>query len=254
MSRASFRAIPSLFAHRGCSRNAPENTLAAFRLAAEREIPGIELDVQFAASGEVVVIHDDSLARLAGVDAPVAAIEWAELRTVDVGGWFGEEYRSERIPLLDEVLETFGTGMFFDIELKTKLRRNDRLPYAVADIINRHNLCDGCIVSSFNPFAVGAIAAVNRGAAKPIATAAIYANDDGVPRLLRHGAGVLLGRCGIAKPQWNQAGRLPTLRHHLFGRRVAAWTVNERETAKRLFEAGVDAVISDVPEALLDLI
>ena len=112
------------------------------------------MDVQFAQSGEVVVIHDTNLKRLGGVDISVRNVHWNELKTVDVGSWFDPSFSSERIPLLSDLFETLGDRVFYDIELKTKKRSNDRLPYEVAKIIARFGLEQRCMVSSFNPIAV----------------------------------------------------------------------------------------------------
>jgi glycerophosphoryl diester phosphodiesterase len=258
--------IPALFAHRGCSGSAPENTLSAFKLAAERGIPGIELDVQFAQSGEVVVIHDTNLKRLAGVDIPVASVHWSELRTVDVGSWYDKSYSSERIPLLEELFESLGSTIFYDIELKTSRRSNDRLPIAVVKIIARFGLEANCMISSFNPFAVRTTRIATRtwsridkdageqATIQPLITSVIYSRGRGVPPLFRSGGGCALARCAVAKPNWKQAGKLAIARHHLLGRPVSAWTVNDEATARRLFDSGVDAIISDVPEKLIHLV
>lgn len=240
--------IPPLFAHRGCSADAPENTIAAFRLAADREIPGIELDVQLSRDGEVVVIHDADLSRVAGIDSRVSELDRSELAKCDVGSWFSPAFASERIPLLDELFEEIGVAVFYDIELKTSLKSDDPLPAAVARIIRRHGLAERCMVSSFNPFAV------RRFDDAIVPTSVIYSRSQSVPWILRRGAGCLLSRCAIAKPNWKQVSQVSIARHRLFGRVVSAWTVDEPEVAQRLFDLGVDAVISNAPALLFDTI
>src|SRR2546423_620647 len=98
---------PLLWAHRGASAEAPENTLAAFSLAHEQGADGVELDAQRCASGEVVVLHDDSLVRTTGFGALVTHASWSVMRTLDAGSWKSERFRGERIPLLAEVLEEY---------------------------------------------------------------------------------------------------------------------------------------------------
>src|SRR5512142_2887541 len=86
--------------HRGASADAPENTLAAFRLAVAQGADGVELDVWRCASGEVVVIHDADTRRTAGEVLAVPDASWPALRALDVGAWKGEGFRGERIALL----------------------------------------------------------------------------------------------------------------------------------------------------------
>src|SRR3954471_16954062 len=87
---------PLVYAHRGASADAPENTLAAFRLALEQRADGIELDAQRCASGEVVVVHDESWLRTTGHAGLVTRTPWSTLRALDAGGWKPERFRGER--------------------------------------------------------------------------------------------------------------------------------------------------------------
>ncbi|HEY6839008.1 MAG TPA: glycerophosphodiester phosphodiesterase family protein, partial [Geobacteraceae bacterium] len=108
-----------LIAHRGASHAAPENTLAAFRLAWEEGADGIEADFRLSCDGEIVCLHDPTTRRTGGVELAVAAATLAELRSVDVGKWKGEEWHGEAIPTLREVLAILPTGKEFFIELKS---------------------------------------------------------------------------------------------------------------------------------------
>ena len=110
---------PLLIAHRGASREAPENTLAAFNLAWHQGADGIEADFRLTRDGRVVCLHDDSTGRTAGVDLAVAEASFDELRQLDVGGWKGARWRGERIPALEEVLTRFPAGKRLFIELKS---------------------------------------------------------------------------------------------------------------------------------------
>jgi glycerophosphoryl diester phosphodiesterase len=107
-----------IVAHRGASADAPENTLAAVRLAWAQGADAVEVDVALSKDGRVVVLHDDSTERLAGRDRAVDEQTFAELRQLDVGAWKGERFRGERIPLLSEVLATVPKGRRLFVELK----------------------------------------------------------------------------------------------------------------------------------------
>ena len=118
--------------HRGASREAPENTLASFRLAFEQGADGIEADFRLSADGEIVCLHDDSTGRTAGTDLRVAETSWQELRRLEVGGWKGEAWRGERIPSLTEVLACLPADKRIFIELKSGLQIIARLAATLA--------------------------------------------------------------------------------------------------------------------------
>ena len=93
-------------AHRGESFDAPENTLAAFRLAWERGCRAIELDIRMSGDGQIVVFHDEDTERICGIKFEVARVTFSTILSCDVGAFKGLVYAGERIPLLGEVFET----------------------------------------------------------------------------------------------------------------------------------------------------
>lgn len=107
-----------IIAHRGASYAAPENTLAAFRLAWEKGADGVEGDFHLSRDGQIVCIHDKTTKRTAGVDLAVADTTLAELRKLDVGAWKGAEWAGERMPTIEEVFATVPDGKLFFIEVK----------------------------------------------------------------------------------------------------------------------------------------
>lgn len=108
--RAHRRAAMRFVGHRGASHVAPENTLAAFR-AALKKVGAFEMDLSVLSSGEVIVLHDDTLRRTASsvdaslLDQPVTELTWAQVRDVDVGSWLDAEWASERLPTLNMTLQ-----------------------------------------------------------------------------------------------------------------------------------------------------
>src|SRR6266496_640164 len=109
---------PIVFAHRGASAHAPENTIAAFELALAQNADAIELDVKLTADGHVVVIHDSTVDRTTGSRGRVKDLSLAQLRSLDAGSFFSEKYRGEKIPTLEEVLEAVGKRTIINVELK----------------------------------------------------------------------------------------------------------------------------------------
>lgn len=104
--------------HRGASRDAPENTLAAFREAFTQGADGVEGDFHLSSDGEVVCIHDKDTQRTSGTKLNVRDATLAELQTLDIGSWKGERWRGERIATLKEVIGVIPQGKKFVIELK----------------------------------------------------------------------------------------------------------------------------------------
>lgn len=111
-------APPLIIAHRGASHDAPENTLAAFRLAWEQGADGIEGDWRLTKDARLVCIHDENMKRTAGDPRRVSELTFDQIRELDVGAWRGEQFRGERAPLLAEVLATVPDGKLVFIELK----------------------------------------------------------------------------------------------------------------------------------------
>src|SRR3972149_8380299 len=99
---------PILFAHRGASAHAPENTLPAFELALDQGADGVELDAKLSADGQVVVIHDRTVDRTTDGHGRVSDLSLAVLRSLDAGGSYSDQYRGVKIPTLEEVFETIG--------------------------------------------------------------------------------------------------------------------------------------------------
>jgi glycerophosphoryl diester phosphodiesterase len=126
---------PRIVAHRGASVDAPENTLAAFRRAWELGVECVELDVRLSRDGAVVVIHDATTARTAGVDRPVVEQTLAELRALDAGSWRGARFAGEKIPTLAEAIATIPRGGTLFVEQKT----GPADAQAVADVIHAAN-------------------------------------------------------------------------------------------------------------------
>jgi glycerophosphoryl diester phosphodiesterase len=111
-------AAQLIVAHRGASHDAPENTLAAFRLAWQQGADGIEGDFALTRDGRIVCIHDADTKRIAGKNLVVASSTLAELKQLDVGKWKHAKYAGERIPTIEEVIETIPADKKFFIELK----------------------------------------------------------------------------------------------------------------------------------------
>lgn len=247
------RPRPLVFAHRGCSSLAPENTLAAFRKARETGAPGMELDIHVCRSGELVVAHDDSFARTAGDPRAIADLSWEEIRKINVGGGVFPpgtrlgEHTAEHPPLLDEVLEEFCPGMYIDIELKTEKTKDDPLPLLAARKLEQFGdrVLNSVTVSSFNPFALAAF----KKHCPRVPTAVIWSADREVPLILRRGLGRFISRCDYLKPVHLQVNRFSHFRFSVLeGRPLVPWTIDDRGLAERVLGIGCEGIITNRPQ------
>lgn len=143
--------MTKIFAHRGSVIDRPENTMAAFRRAAEVGADGIEFDVQFSKDDELVVIHDLTVDRTTEGTGLVRQHSFKELRDLDAGSYFSPEYKGERIPHLTEVLDWLaGTDLLLNIELKYLSLDYDNFEESILMEISKRKLEDRTIISSFN--------------------------------------------------------------------------------------------------------
>ncbi|MDR1894494.1 MAG: glycerophosphodiester phosphodiesterase [Spirochaetales bacterium] len=240
---------PLLFAHRGYSSRAPENTLAAFALARDQGIPGIELDVHLTTDRRLAVFHDDTLKRICGVDRAVEDCSSDELRELSAGEWMDGAFRNEKIPLLPEVFELLGRGMIYDIEIKSRDTRRNELEGLLEAQITAAGLEDRCLISSFNPFRLKFF-----NPASSVPRGLIYARSPEVPWVLRRGGGRFIAPCPVLKPNYTFINRSYVLWHKkLLGRRLIPWTVDDPGLAKTLLGLGVDGLISNDPGPLKPL-
>lgn len=136
-----------LIAHRGASVRAPENTLPAFRAARETGSREIETDVQRTTDGALVLCHDATLARYGHGGRRIEECSLAELMDLDFGSWFSPSFAGERLLLLEDLLESFGTFFTCHIELKGV---HPLLPARTLDLVQRKGLENRCVFTSFS--------------------------------------------------------------------------------------------------------
>ncbi len=223
---------PLVLGHRGASREAPENTLAAFRLALSQGADGVELDVWRCGTGEVVVFHDQDARRLAGSPARIRQASLAELRRLDVGG-------GERIPRLEEVLEAFPDAVV-NVELKSGRVGDPRLACDLGRILRERRAEERVVVSSFDHLLLAAF----RLAAPRVPVG-----------LLFEARGAWRVRLALAEPILRPAALHPERvlvtaeRMRAWAHRYAVnvWTVDDPGEVERLCALGVAAVISNTP-------
>jgi glycerophosphoryl diester phosphodiesterase len=137
-----------IIAHRGASAYAPENTAPAFQLAVEMGVHEVELDAQLTTDGVVVLCHDRTLERYGHGANTVEALHSAQLLELDMGSWFSPYlFRGEKMLTLAGLFELHGDHLIYHVEIKGHA---PNLPQAVASLIDKYELANRCIITSFH--------------------------------------------------------------------------------------------------------
>lgn len=224
---------PLIIGHRGASADAPENTLAAFGLAAEQGAHGIEFDVRMSADGNVVVMHDATVDRTTAGTGAVARMTTEDLRALDAG-------LGQPVPTLDDVFQTFGPALLYNVELKGCGLWGRGLEEAVADRIAAYHLQNQVVVSSFNPLCVRR---ARSALSQSTMVALVWAYG---PRWLSH-----LGLQAEADhPYHRKVDEAYISWARRQGLRVHVWTVDDPSEAQRLAGLGVQAIVTNQPRTI----
>lgn len=235
--------MTKVMAHRGWSAVAPENTLPAFAAALELGADGVELDVQLSSDGQVVVLHDERLERTSNGQGLVGEHSLAELRQLDAGSWFSDQFRQVRIPLLAEVLELCRpVRCGLNIELKNGLVHYPGLEERVLQLIADYP--GPVVISSFNHRSLQRVHQLN----SDLELGVLYVEHLFQPWVYARSCG-----SRALHPYF------PTVDEELVsacrntGLRLRPWTVDEPTVQQRLLAWGVDAIITNHPDRLLRL-
>lgn len=234
-----------IVAHRGASFEAPENTVAAVKLAWEQKADAAEFDIYLTKDRKIVLMHDRDTKRTAGgVNRVIAASTLAELRGLDVGRWKGEKFAGERIPTLAETLAVVPDGKRVFIEVKPG---PEIVPYLLDELAAAKLPAARAPVIAFD---ANVIAAVKK--ARPEVPAywlvSLNAKDKAPPTAAAVVARAKeIGADGLdlsASPALDEA-YVKTIR--AAGLKLYVWAVNDAAVAKRMVALGVDGITTDRP-------
>ena len=252
---------PLAFAHRGGSLLWPENTMRAFRGAVDMGYEYLEADVRATGDGVIVTIHDDTLERTTDGSGPVSAHTLAELKRFDAGYRFspdgGKTYpfrgQGVTVPTLAEVVEAFP-----DVRLNVEIKQVEPpVVDAVVAFIEERRLHDRILVASFHD---EVIASFRERAGGTVATAAAMAEARRFWLASRAGLAGLVRAPYDALQVSSRHGRLTVVDRRFVraaarrGLQVHVWTVDEPEEMRRLLALGVDGLMSDRPDLLLQVL
>jgi len=235
-----------LFAHRGASARAPENTLAAFEQAVRDGAGAIECDVQTCADGRPVILHDATVERTTNGRGAIARMTLEEIRRLDAGAWFDPRFRGEPIPTLEETLEFARGRCLLNLELKSgggargggAARARDTLLAGTVAAVLRRVVHGPILLSSFSSATLAAARAALPRAHLALLLSRSLRGLHAVHRHLRLHA--VHPHLRLADPRRFAAARREGLRIHV-------WTVNDPGLTARLAGLGADGLMTDDP-------
>ncbi len=234
------RSRPWLIAHRGASGHAPENTMAAFRLAVEQGATFIETDLHLSRDARFVAIHDATLERTTNGRGLVRDLALAELRKLDAGSWFHSSFAREPIPTLEEILD-FGRDADVVFYLEIKYDTAWGMHHALVGALRDAKESARVVVLSFDPATLDKL---HRHDAT-LMTGLLFdrLGPDHVAMAHSVGARQLAPRADFVTSQLVE-------RAHGADLQVATWTLNNPEHMRAVIAAGVDGVMTDYPDRL----
>jgi glycerophosphoryl diester phosphodiesterase len=238
------KTLPSVYAHRGASAHAPENTLAAFTLAVQQGVPALEMDVKLTTDRHLVIFHDQTVDRTTDGSGRLASFSLAALRELDAGSRFDVRFTGEKIPTLQEVFETLGGKVFFNLELTNYSSPWDGLAQEVAALVKRFGLQESVLFSSFFPTNLATTRRL-----LPLTPRGQLFLPGGSSWWQRLSAGWM--SLDAEHPSLEDVSAAWIEKAHRRGRRVQVWTVNDPADMRRLKQMGVDAIFTDDPPLAL---
>jgi glycerophosphoryl diester phosphodiesterase len=243
-----------VIAHRGASFDAPENTLASFRLAWQQGADGIEGDFYLTADGEIVCLHDSDTARTGDRKLSVGQATLAELRKVDVGAWRGEKFRNERIPTLTEVLKIVPPGKQIYIEIKCGPQI---IPALKNDLARSSVKPEQITIISFHEAVIQAV----HKQLPEIRAVWLYSLPAKETRWPQLDPGPVLqklqelGASGVGlSAEKGRISKETVERFQSAGYRVNAWTIDDLALAREYQGLGVDSITTDRPALIRNLL
>jgi glycerophosphoryl diester phosphodiesterase len=220
------------------------NTIPSFELALKQGADGVELDTHLSKDGKLIVLHDFTLDSTTDGKGLAKDMTLVQIKALDAGSSFSAEYKGTRIPTLDEVFEAVGKKLFINVEIKSETQDTDGVEQAVADCISQHGLTSSVIVSSFNPLALKRFRAIQ----PEVPIGYLYSPDynfsaqmEGFPHEARH-----------PQDQMIDTAYMDWAKKHNY--RVNTWTVNDPARAVTLRDLGVDAIITDKPDVIIEAV
>ena len=234
-----------IFAHRGSKGTHPENTLEAFKEAVRLGVDGIELDVHLTKDGELAIIHDETVDRTTNGTGYVRDMTMAELKKLDSGSWFSEEFNQSAIPTLAEVLSLLkDTNIKLNVEIKSDIIPYEGIEEKVLQTLESYSYKDKAIISSFNHYSVKKVHKLDPN----IETAILFMEVLHAPWEYARsiGASALHVYLPVAFTEMSREAKRNNYP-------VRVFTVNDKVHIKQLIELQVETIMTDFPEIAIQI-
>lgn len=234
-------------AHRGFSGKYPENTMIAFKKAVEVGCDGIETDVHITKDGVIVICHDEMLYRTTNGEGFIKDLTYNEIKKLDAGIKFGEEFKNTRIPNIDEFFNYMkNKNLLINIELKNGIIEYENLEKRIIEKVYEYKLKDRVILSSFNHYSMAKVKAIDSS----IKTGLLYAAN--LYKVHEYAQKVKADAVHPYFPTVMKEDIVKEIKNNNLA--INTYTVNEKKYMKALVELGVDGVITNYPDTLSKLL
>ena len=237
-----------IFAHRGASGYAPENTLTAIKKAIEMKADGVEIDIQLTKDGKIVVIHDWKVDRTTTGRGFVYELNFGYIRSLDAGQWYTKDFIGEVVPTLEEVLDILPNDMMLNIEIKDIARKHSNIEEKMLEVLKKYpEKFNNIIVSSFHHDKIRKLQELEPKLKLALLTDSEfieiekYLSTNGLNSYSYH-------------PEINLISKKDIEILHKNGIKVFVWTVNKEEDLDYLVTLGVDGVITNYPDIMKELL
>ncbi|QAS54716.1 glycerophosphodiester phosphodiesterase [Halobacillus litoralis] len=233
-----------IYAHRGASKLAPENTMPAFELARAAGAEGIETDVQLTKDQIPVLIHDENLRRTTNGTGFVQDYTYAQLRLLDAGSWFSPKFSDTYIVTLDEFLRWFHEQpMFLNIELKTNVIEYKNIERIVYESLKRYHVLERSVISSFNSDSLVRMKSINPSVQTAFLTST---NMRSLPQYAKS------LDCNALHVKHRLLDKKLMKRCHKQELELRIYTVNRPAMMKKCYQLGVNGIFTDVPHQAIE--
>ena len=237
-----------IFAHKGASGYAPENTLIAIKKAIEMKVDGIEIDIQLTRDGRIVLMHDWKVDRTTTGRGYVYELDFDYIRTLDAGQWFTKDFIGEVVPTLEEVLDILPQDMMLNIEIKDTARHHSKIEEKLLEVLKKYpDKFENIIVSSFHHDKIKKLQEL-----EPKLKLALLTNSEFI-EIEKYLSTNDLSSYSY-HPEINHVSKEDIEKLHAKGIKIFVWTANKEEDLNYLVKLGVDGVISDYPDLMKELI
>jgi len=233
------QAQTTIIAHRGSSFAAPENTVAAAKLAWEQNADAVELDIHLSKDNQIMVMHDSNTKRTTGQSYPISETHSDILRTLDAGSWKNDQYKGEKIPFLEEMIATVPSAKKMVIEIKCGI---EVLP-ALQQVVKRCGKNDQLIFIAFDWETILATKQLFPS------NACYWLSSSASEVSVKIGEAAQKGLDGINLN--NKIVDQETVKKvKELGLEILSWTIDDPEEAKRLIQLGVTGITTNRPDLI----